>query len=390
MNIEKNDFRILCLFALTSFVSIAAGNVFLGIAVLLFFISVYKHKIDINKNFKGYYFAIAFFILTMLLSALFSGDIVYGLNRWADMWIWRFMPFIVITTMITESNKSLNILKVSCIGISIGILCLIYQGVSGDGRAAGFFGHPMTFAGYLCMYLPLFLIGYFDNLFGSKYRNVSGLLFVAGIAALIFNSTRGAWIAVAITSGILLLYYMFKNKRNLIIGTVVIALCGGILVNNDAFMHRVSTITNNRYQSNSERLLMWNSAWNMFKDHPVFGVGLGQYKDNYQHKYISPKAKEPNLAHAHNNFLQMLAENGMVGFIGFISMFIYIAGYNLKQFFTEKNIYSLAICAVTVTLLLQGCTEFNFGNSAVVKSYWLVLGCLVVLAESLNQNNIIK
>lgn len=382
MNIEKIDFRILCLFALTSFVSIAAGNVFLGIAVLLFFISVYKHKIDINKKFKGYYFAIAIFVFTMLLSALFSGDIVYGLNRWADMWIWRFMPFIVITTMITEPNKSLNILKVSCIGISIGILCLIYQGVSGDGRAAGFFGHPMTFAGYLCMYLPLFLIGYFDNLFGSKYRNVSGLLFVAGIAALIFNGTRGAWIAIAITSGILLLYYMFKNKRNLVIGTVVIALCGGILVNNDAFMHRVSTITNNRYQSNSERLLMWNSAWNMFKDHPVFGVGLGQYKDNYQHKYISPKAKEPNLAHAHNNFLQMLAENGMVGFIGFISMFIYIAGYNLKQFFTEKNIYSLAICAVTVTLLLQGCTEFNFGNSAVVKSYWLVLGCLVVLAES--------
>lgn len=382
MNIEKIDFRILCLFALTSFVSIAAGNVFLGIAVLLFFISVYKHKIDINKKFKGYYFAIAIFVFTMLLSALFSGDIVYGLNRWADMWIWRLMPFIVITTMITEPNKSLNILKVSCIGISIGILCLIYQGVSGDGRAAGFFGHPMTFAGYLCMYLPLFLIGYFDNLFGSKYRNVSGLLFVAGIAALIFNGTRGAWIAVAITSGILLLYYMFKNKRNLVIGTVVIALCGGILVNNDAFMHRVSTITNNRYQSNSERLLMWNSAWNMFKDHPVFGVGLGQYKDNYQHKYISPKAKEPNLAHAHNNFLQMLAENGMVGFIGFISMFIYIAGYNLKQFFTEKNIYSLAICAVTVTLLLQGCTEFNFGNSAVVKSYWLVLGCLVVLAES--------
>lgn len=382
--------NFLCLFALTSFISIAAGNVFLGIAVLLFFISVYKHKIDINKKFKGYYFAIAIFVFTMLLSALFSGDIVYGLKRWADMWIWRLMPFIIITAMITEPNKNLNILKVSCAGISIGILCLIYQGVSGDGRAAGFFGHPMTFAGYLCMYLPLFLIGYFDNLFGRKYRNVSGLLFVAGIAALIFNGTRGAWIAVAITSGILLLYYMFKNKRNLLIGTVMIALCGGILVNNDAFMHRVSTITNNRYQSNSERLLMWNSAWNMFKDHPVFGVGLGQYKDNYQHKYISPKAKEPNLAHAHNNFLQMLAENGIVGFIGFISMFIYIAGYNLKQFFTEKNIYSLAICAVTVTLLLQGCTEFNFGNSAVVKSYWLVLGCLVVLAESLNQNNIIK
>lgn len=332
---------------------------------------------------------IVFFILTMLLSALFSGDITYGLKRWADMWVWRLMPFVIITCCVKKED-CLKILKASCLGISIGILCLIYQGVSGDGRAAGFFGHPMTFAGYLCMYLPLFLLGYFGNLFGVKYKYVSGIMFLAGLAALIFNGTRGAWLAVVITSGILLLYYMFRSKRNFIVGIVLISVCSGILVNNSAFMHRMSTITNNKYQSNSERLLMWNSAWNMFKDHPVFGVGLGQYKDNYQQKYISPKAKEPNLEHAHNNFMQMLAENGIVGFLGFMAMFTYIIWHNFRKFLTSKNIYSIAICAVTITLLLQGFTEFNFGNSAVVKAYWLILGCLVVLAENVNKDNIIE
>ena len=375
---------ILCFFSFISFISIAIGNIFLGIAILLFFMVLYKKEINIDNNTKKYYYAIMFFIFTMLLSALFSGNIVYGLKRWADMWIWRLMPFIIITCCIKQED-SIKILKTSCLGISIGILCLIYQGVSGDGRAAGFFGHPMTFAGYLCMYLPLFLLGYFDNLFGAKYKYVSGIMFLTGMAALVFNGTRGAWIAVAITSGILLLYYMFRSKRNLIVGIVLIAVCSGILVNNSAFMHRVSTITNNKYQSNSERLLMWESAWNMFKDHPILGVGLGQYKDNYQQKYISSKVKEPNLAHAHNNFMQMLAENGMVGFIGFITMFAYIIGHNFIMFLNSKNIYSLAICAVAITLLLQGLTEFNFGNSAVVKAYWLILGCLVVLAEDVNK-----
>lgn len=384
---EKVIYIILHLFALASFISIAVGNVFLGVAVLLFFICIYKKDATLDRKKKKYYYAIIFFVLTMLLSALFSGDIAYGLKRWADMWIWRLMPFIIITCCIKQ-EESIKILKTSCLGISIGILCLIYQGVSGDSRAAGFFGHPMTFAGYLCMYLPLFLIGYFENLFGTKYKHVSGLMFLAGLAALIFNGTRGAWLAVAITSGILLLYYMFRSKRNLIVGIVLIAVSGGLLVNDAAFMHRVSTITNNKYQSNSERLLMWESAWNMFKDHPVFGVGLGQYKDNYQQKYISPKAKEPNLAHAHNNFMQMLAENGIVGFIGFITMFVYIIGRNVRMFLNSKNIYSLAICSVTITLLLQGLTEFNFGNSAVVKAYWLILGCLVVLAENADKENI--
>lgn len=389
MYIGEISKKLIYLFALVSFISIAAGNILLGIATLFFFIILYKKEINISKNIKKYYYAIAFFVLTMLLSALFSDDIVYGLKRWADMWIWRLMPFIIITCCVKKED-CLKILKASCLGISIGILCLIYQGVSGDGRAAGFFGHPMTFAGYLCMYLPLFLLGYFDNLFGTKYKQVSGIMFLAGLAALIFNGTRGAWLAVVITSGILLLYYMFRSKRNFIVGVVLIAVCSGILVNNSAFMHRMSTITNNKYQSNSERLLMWNSAWNMFKDHPVLGVGLGQYKENYQQKYISPKAKEPNLEHAHNNFMQMLAENGMVGFLGFMIMFTYIIWHNFRKFLTSKNIYSIASCAVTITLLLQGFTEFNFGNSAVVKAYWLILGCLVVLAENVNKDNIIE
>lgn len=389
MYIGEISKKLIYLFALVSFISIAAGNILLGTATLFFFIILYKKEINISKNIKKYYYVIVFFILTMFLSALFSGDIVYGLRRWADMWVWRLMPFVIITCCVKKEDI-LKILKASCLGISIGILCLIYQGVSGDGRAAGFFGHPMTFAGYLCMYLPLFLLGYFENLFGVKYKYVSGIMFLAGLAALIFNGTRGAWIAVAITSGILLLYYMFKSKRNLIVGIVLMAVCGGFLLNNASFMHRVSTITNNKYQSNSERLLMWNSAWNMFKDHPVLGVGLGQYKDNYQQKYISPKAKEPDLAHAHNNFMQMLAENGMVGFLGFMAMFTYIIWHNFRKFLTSKNIYSIAICAVTITLLLQGFTEFNFGNSAVVKAYWLILGCLVVLAENVNKDNIIE
>ena len=389
MYIGEISKKLIYLFALVSFISIAAGNILLGTATLFFFIILYKKEINISKNIKKYYYSIAFFFLTMLLSALFSGDIVYGLKRWADMWIWRLMPFIIISCCIKKED-SMKILKASCLGISIGILCLIYQGVSGDCRAAGFFGHPMTFAGYLCMYLPLFLLGYFENLFGIKYKYVSGIMFLAGLAALIFNGTRGAWIAVAITTGILLFYYMFKNKRNFIVGIILITVCSGILVNNSAFMHRMSTITNNKYQSNSERLLMWNSAWNMFKDHPVLGVGLGQYKDNYQQKYISPKAKEPNLAHAHNNFMQMLAENGMVGFLGFMTMFTYIIWHNFRKFLTSKNIYSIAICVVTITLLLQGFTEFNFGNSAVVKAYWLILGCLIVLAENVNKDNIIE
>ena len=41
------------------------------------------------------------------------------------------------------------------------------------------------------------------------------------------------------------------------------------------------------------------------------------------------------LTHAHNNFLQMLGENGVVGFIGYVLAFGYILWRNIKNYFTK-------------------------------------------------------
>lgn len=390
---NKSIMYLMMLFAFCSFISIVLGNLFLGIVVMLFLVYVYKNKdcvyMILAKN-KGYLNAIGIFIIAMFFSACFSGDIVFGLQRWLDMWIWRIMPFIIMIISMNEYRKAFNVLQSACIGLLVGIIYIIYQGLSGDMRAAGFFGHAMTFAGWLCIFMPIFFIAAFDRMFSGKYKVIFIILFALSGIALIFNSTRGAWLAIAIVIGLLSIYYMTKSKKNLVIGVILISFCACILVNNDNFVRRVSTITNNKYQSNAERLLMWKSAWNMFKDYPILGVGLGQYKDNYQKKYILPQAKERKQQHAHSNFMQMLAENGIIGFLSFIVMFGYIIIMNLRKYICTKNIYNLMIVSGTLGLLLHGFTEFNFGNSAVVKAYWLILGCLVILAENVNKDNIIE
>ena len=127
---------------------------------------------------------------------------------------------------------------------------------------------------------------------------------------------------------------------------------------------------------------MWQSAGRMFLDHPLLGVGLGQYKDNYQKKYILPEAKEREIEHAHNNFVQMAAENGAVGLAGFLALISGFIGVSLWRFRKEKNPYALMMAASTLALVLQGLTEYNFGNSAVMKCFWLTEGCLLVLSRT--------
>lgn len=372
----------IAVFALFSFISIAAGNVLLGIATLCFLIYVFRNKQELQVNDKIYYIAIAVFLLTMLISALTSGAIGKGLKVWADFWIWRLMPFVMVTLAVKEVCKAKKILACSLLGITLGAICLIYQGFSGDHRASGFFGHPMTFAGYFCIYLPVLLVCFLEQQVSGKWRYLAGCSFVLSTVALLFNATRGAWLALMPVLLFILLYYLLKRNKLAMLCLALFILAGAGLSQYKPFTDRLATITNTKYQSNTERLLIWNSAYTMFKDHPVLGVGLGQYKDNYQKKYISPKAKEPYLSHAHNNFLQMLAENGVVGFVGFLTLITCFIGYSFKRFWQERNPYALMMSMSTLALVLQGFTEYNFGNSAVMKSFWLVQGCLLVMSTN--------
>lgn len=375
-------------FALVSFISIAAGNVFLGLSTIALLIFWYKNKPQINDRFKGYYIAYGLFLFGMFLSAIFSGDLWKGVRTWADLWIWRWMPFVIVTIIISEFARAKKILLFAIAGVLIGITTLIYQGYMGIHRAAGFFGHPMTFAGYLCVFLPVLLVCFFERNLLGKFRYISGIAFVMGSIALFFNGTRGAWLAIAPVVLFIISYYMLQNKKYFVLGLVFIITSSGILLNNDRFLERISSVTNmTTVGSNTERLLMWKSAYNMFMDHPVLGVGLGQYKDNYQKKYILPEAREPNLTHAHSNYMQMLAENGVIGFCSFIVFIGYVIIKNIKDFINTKCPYSLIITTSTVALMLQGITEYNFGNSAVMKAYWLVLACLLVMKAYQSDSN---
>ena len=369
-------------FALLSIISIPAGNITLGIATFAFLVNAYKNRNNLQIIDKNYYLAIAIFMGTMLISALTSGAIAQGMKTWSNFWLWRLMPFFIITFSLKDFISTRRILAISIIGISLSALCAIYQGFGGNTRANGFFGNPMTLAGYLCLFIPILFVLFLERKTFDIWKGAMGFSFVVCCTALLFNGTRGAWLAAAVVIFLLLLYYLFQKKK-----LAIFILCGLLIIGiglsqSPSFVNRVASITDTQNQSNAERLLIWDSALHMFEDHPILGVGLGQYKDNYQHKYISPKAKEPHLSHAHNNFMQMLAESGIVGFVGFLTLIGCFIGYSFKRFWKEKNPYALMMCTSTLALILQGLTEYNFGNSAVMKCFWLLQGCLLVLSKT--------
>ena len=90
-----------------------------------------------------------------------------------------------------------------------------------------------------------------------------------------------------------------------------------------------------------------------------------------QKKYISPKAKEPDVRHCHNLFLQIFSENGILGIVSFLILYIYFIYYGIKEYLKNKNYISILISLIVLSVMLQGLTEFN---ASVFKDMWLMIG----------------
>jgi len=67
-----------------------------------------------------------------------------------------------------------------------------------------------------------------------------------------------------------------------------------------------------------ERLAHWQAAWEMFARAPYLGVGAGQYAVVYPQVAL-PRWQDP-LGHAHNYYLNVLAEQGLVGLAAFLAL----------------------------------------------------------------------
>ena len=87
------------------------------------------------------------------------------------------------------------------------------------------------------------------------------------------------------------------------------------------------------------RLEMWRAAPLVLRDHTLFGVGNGNYKQAMQ-KYIESKELNPVVAqhgHAHNVFVNVLIVKGLLGLVItclvlFYPLYVYIKTFRKSQF----------------------------------------------------------
>ena len=276
----------------------------------------------------------------MAALALFS--VTYAEDRGSAVkealkWLELLLVLLAVSDLVTEASAARWVIGAALVAGAAEAAYGAFQFATGRGpaffeidgalRAYGNFDQPNPFAGYLALLLPLAVLmaACTENPPGFRLLAlVAGLTILGGIG---LSQSRGAWLGVAVTTGVLLLVWSRRTRR-LLVPIVGVGLAGSALAVSGllpaSLLDRVSQsiayfgvfdvrtvdLTSENF-SVVERMAHWQAGWYMFLDHPWLGVGAGNYAEAYPNYYVSTWL-DP-LGHAHNYYLNMLAELGIVG-----------------------------------------------------------------------------
>ena len=243
-------------------------------------------------------------------------------------------------------------------------------------RSIGFFSHHLTFAGF-AMAVFFLSASWAINRVGELWWTVA----VAILAFLAIGATfaRGMWLVLAI--GIPVLGFLTNKKLGLLVtGALVVALVAGMLFVPEV-SQRVQSIQD--LEGNENRLNLWTSAWNMFLDHPLLGVG----QDNWDFHFEKYRVEGwyDTIAHTHNDYLNVLTSSGVPGFIAFMAMWVIAlrGGWRAWKKSSDRTVRAAALGALLSIggLMLGGLIQNYYGTFVSCLEWWFLAGLMFAAAD---------
>jgi O-antigen ligase len=247
-------------------------------------------------------------------------------------------------------------------------------------RAVGFFSSSLTYAyslgvSALAVSLPAFR---------RKDKRIVWAALALAASGIVASMSRGGWLAGMAC----MTFYVLFNHRRWILPLVLFfaATAAGLMMYADNFYRKIHGMLHLQMDhSESVRLDLWRAYWQMFLDHPIFGIGLLQgdklLPGYYARLGVSPGYDipgggfEPFYSHAHNNLLQWLAGAGILGLITYLAVtFIFLRkAWRLRL----KSEWGWSLFLAQVYLHIGGMSESNFINACV--SHLLVFVWALIL-----------
>ncbi len=304
--------------------------------------------------------------LTILFTVLFSlqvAGLIYsenlskGLNIVFSRLSLLIFPLLFIYPGQNIAGRKKSLLKVFAIGTALFIVySLVYAVIRStsfiDGKIvfdvhpgklywlSYFKGSDFSFnqhPSYTAIFAAFSLLISVDVLIENRNRAakifwlITSLVLILSIYLL---SSRTGFLVVLITLPSYFFIRIRKEKRTVISAVFIVLLILGsfaIIKTNERMKYYMEEISNGTFldqTSTDSRILIWESGLNIIQQNLLFGVGVGDVRDELMKQYLALGNEEliKSRYNAHNQFIETTIEGGLISLLVFVSILFY-AGY---------------------------------------------------------------
>ena len=351
----------------------------IGVALVVSFVieSLVK-RLPVSQSFTWAHALFFWFVLYCASSLIFTPEGYLRVRTLALL----FILSVILSSVIGRSGSIRPVIYGVFTGLGVATLAAADQLLSFSAeRASSTLGNANIYA--LALLVGTFFCLYNLLVFENKRFHAVGLIVnLAGILLFGYQIVflTGSRKGIFVFSIILFLSYLYLLRRQTKI-IKLFSLGGGILlvvglwqaIHLSPHFRRVeaaflfATGRDTGDGSINARLALSNDALNLWTNKPLFGWGADQFR------FISDFGR-----YSHNNYSELLMTVGIVGFILFYGMYIYIINYGVK-FFLSKNIskkkLGFWILVTGMSFLIMDIAAVSYYS----KLHWIVLSTILGL-----------
>lgn len=261
------------------------------------------------------------------------------------------------------------------IGAGLGLHGFVGEKFASGMRFAGSLGNPAYVGTFMLFTMAFSLIAAFRAITKQEKKWFFGIAALSLLSSWM-SQTRGAFLGFAVGTVVALFFVALKNqalrKKALGVLAILIVISSTLIAFRSSSTlqkipgFRVFTISLQE-QTAQTRLWTWNSALKGFKERPIFGWGPENFSmvfDKYfDHRHFDAKTGggETWFDRAHSLYFDALAETGIVGFLGLLSVicaffFVWHKSKDVKHISLGER---ATLLGIMIMYLVQGIVLFD-------------------------------
>lgn len=370
------------------------GMIALKRIALLVFVAIALMSLWRQRRWPRIPWAVTGWFVLAPLSLLWSADLRYTASQLLPDVAFPFLGMLAACVLADHPRAG----KAAIAGLLAGAIAVIATGLLQASQQPDYDWHPLAhgfgqFSTYLVLLLPFVLLAALEKVRTRKWLLallcllLLGAIFMAGYT----TNNRMFWLSALFVIDLLVVLVMMRKEyvalRRPVAAGVFIATVGivaaFILVARNHPANVVGVPGETSLAStftDSERFEMWRFWFERIQEHPWFGIGFGYDLPMLTYRSIKPAHWfDLMFAHAHNTFINVTVQLGVVGLFSFCLALVTLAlifWRAARDVFLPHALVGIAGLGVLLGMVSKNLTDDFFWRGPLF-AFWLLIGLLL-------------